>query len=423
MDHPHTYLGDSGANAVPLYMSRDERMAHAALLGATGAGKSNLLRHLALQDIERGDGILYLDPHGDDAEALLDCIPAWRHNHVCYFNAGDLEYPIAFNVLADTHPDDRARAADALVSALRDIWFESWGPRMETILRHSALALLEVPKGSIAMIPRLLTDDTFRRAIVPRLSNTLTRAFFERRFEEWRDAYRDEAIEPVLNKIDSILSFPSLLYSLGQDRSTLHLERAMQHGRIVIANLGRGVIGDTGAGLLGALLLARARTAAMTRAAMPVHERRDFHILIDEAQTIATNSLPSALAELRKYSVSVVFATQILAGLSERTRAALLGTVSATVAFRLGPDDATVIAPKYDGLHRTFNVNALNQLARGEAFAKIGADDVRRLICPPPSPGRGSAETVRKQSRRHYGRPREDVHEYIERQLNGPSTT
>lgn len=420
----HTHLGfsDSGYGPVPLYLTRAERMTHSALIGGSGVGKSTLLRSIAAQDITRGDGLLYIDPHGDDAEALLDCVPAWRHNHVCYFSLADLNWPIAFNVLGDTHPDDRARTADALVSALRDIWFESWGPRMETILRHSALALLEVPNASIALIPRLLTDDAFRLALVPRLTNTLTRSFFERRFEEWRDAYRGEVIEPVLNKIDAVLSFPALLNSLGQHRSTLHIEHAMQHGRIVIVNLARGIVGDTGASLMGALLLARARTAAMARGAISPHERRDFHILIDEAQTMASNSLASALAELRKFSVSVCFATQMLSGLNDRTRAALLGAISTTVAFRLGPDDAETIAPRFDGLHQHFNVSALHDLSRGEAFIRVGDNSVRRVVSSPPPLGLGAADTVRRQSRRHYGRPCVEVRKYIDRVLGGDLT-
>ena len=416
----HTYLGEfhDGRLPVPLYLERERRMEHLAVIGGSGVGKSTLLRAIAAADMARGDGLLYIDPHGDDAEALLDCVPAWRHNHVCYLTLSDLGHPIAINVLQDTHPDDRARVADALVSALRDIWFESgWGPRMENVLRHSALALLEVPKASIALIPRLLTDDTFRLAVVPRLTNSRTRSFFADRFEEWRDAYRAEVIEPVLNKLDSVLSFPAIFNSLAQARSTLHLEQTMSRGRIVICNLARGSTGETGSSLMGAILLARARTAAMARAADKPDERRDFHIIIDEAQTIATNSLPAALAELRKFAVSVTFATQILSGLSDRTRAALLGTVATTVAFRLGPDDAETLGPKFNSLHRTFNINALTELGRGEAFVKIAGDDVQRVFSPAPPVGLGSAAIVRQQSMRHYGRPRAEVEEHIERRL------
>lgn len=211
-----TYLGSiqSGYGAVPIGISDEQRLQHLALLGSTGVGKSTLMRRIAAADIARGASILYVDPHGDDAEALLDYVPAWRHNHVCYLNLGDLSAPVALNILEDTHPGDRAATADALVSALRDIWFESWGPRMEIILRHSALALLEYPNASVVLIPRLLTDDAFRGSVVARVSNPLTRGFFEQRFDEWKTAYRGEAVEPVLNKLDAVLSFPSILNSL-----------------------------------------------------------------------------------------------------------------------------------------------------------------------------------------------------------------
>jgi hypothetical protein len=329
----------------------------------------------------------------------------------------DLEWPVAFNALEVRHADDRARVADTLVSALRDIWCESWGPRMETILRHAALALLEIPHATLPLIGRLLTDDAFRLKVVAQVSNPLTRQFFTNRFEEWREAYRAEAIEPVLNKLDAIFSFPAVLHTLGQHQRMLSLEDAMQGRRVILVNLARGILGDTGASLMGALLIAGVRAAAMARARLAPEERADFHVLVDEIQTMATNSVPAALAELRKFRVSLTFTTQMLASLSERTRAALLGTCGTVVAFRMGPEDATTIAPKFDQLHRGFNASLLNELPRGETIVKIGEQDVRRVSCAAPPPGFGSADIVRGQARRHYARPRHEVERYLARLL------
>jgi len=336
--------------------------------------------------------------------------------HVCLMDLADLDWVVGMNVLEAAHPDDHARVADAFVSALRDISHESWGPRMESILRHAAVALLEVPQTTIALIPRLLTDDTFRRNVVTHVTNPLTRHFFLDRYEEWRVAFRGEAIEP-----DAALSFPAILHSVGSHRRTLKLEDAMQGRRIVLVNLAKGLLGESGASVMGALLIARARTAAMTRARLSPEERVDFHVLVDEVQNFATNSIPSALAELRKFRVSLTFSTQILSGLSERTRSAMLGTTGTLVAFRTGPEDAQVIAPKFDELHRMFNAAALNELARGEAMIKMGAQDVRRVQTPPPSGGLGSAEVVKRQARRHYARRRTDVEPCIHKKLRKQS--
>ncbi len=417
MDTSHTYIGTTGAYQRNLYLSRLQRFEHVAVLGATGVGKSTFLRQIAEQDIARGDGVLYIDPHGEDAEALIDRIPSWRHNHVAYLNLGDLDHAIGLNVLEDVHPDDRARAADALVAGLRDIWASSWGARMETIFRHTALALIEAPRTSLVLLPRFLTDDEFRASILHHVRDPLTRSFFGQRFEAWRDAYRTEAIEPLLNKVDAFLSFGAVRNVLGQATSTLHFEHAMREGRIVICNLAKGIVGDTGAHLIGALLIARARTAAMARARQHPEDRRDFHILVDEAQNFATESIPSVLAETRKYRVSFTLATQFLAALPETARAALLGTVGTLAAFRVGPDDGRVLAPRFDRLHQEFNEAVFQELDRGEAFIRVAGDDLNRLCVPAPSRGLGSASSVRGQSRRHYGCARSVIEKNINRVL------
>ena len=421
MNDAHTYLGtaETGYGPVPIRLTRDERFQHLGVLGASGQGKSHLLSAIAVQDLARGDGILYLDFHGDEIEFLLDRIPPHRWNQVCLVDLSQLEWVVAINVLEASHMDDHARVADALVVGLRDIWAESWGPRMETILRHAALALLEVPGATLAHFSRLLTDDAFRASVTARVSKPLTRSFFSDRFEEWRSAYRGEAIEPVLNKLD-VLTFPALLHTLGQHRRTLSLEDAMQGRRIILVNLAKG-LGETGASLMGALLLAKVRTAAMARARLKPEERVDFHVLLDEAQNAATNSLPAALGELRKFSCSLTFTTQILSGLSERTRAALLGAIGTVATFRTGPEDGAAIAPKFDDLHRTFNAGLLNELSRGEMMVRVGANDVRRVRTPPPAPGFGTAEIVRQQARRHYARPRAEVERRVHKTLNHPS--
>lgn len=423
MNDAHTYLGTTQTGYGPdaIYLSQTERFEHGILIGASGTGKSSLLRAIAAADVARGDGLLYLDPHGDDLELLLDLIPPWRANDVCLVDLSDLAWPVAINALEVGHPDDRARIADTLVAGLRDIWQDAWGPRLELLLRHSALALLEVPRSTIAQIAPLLTNDAFRQKVIVRVSNPLTRNFFTDRFDEWRSSFKGEAIEPVLTRLDSVLSFPAILNSLGQHRRTLSLEDAMRGRRIVLVNLGRGTLGETGANLMGCLLLARARTAAMSRARVAPDERAPFHIIADEFATYGSNSIPAALAELRKFKCSVTGATQLLSTLPERTRAAILGTATTLVGFRCSPEDGEAIAAKFDDVHRTFNAGFFNELGRGEAMVKIGARDVRRVQTPAPQSGFGTKEIVRRQARRHYARPRAEVEPWVHAQLRRQS--
>ena len=409
---PHTFIG-SGERCVGL--SADERRQHIGIFGATGVGKSTLLRQIAAQDIARGDGFLLIDPHGSLAEDVLRHVPAWRHNHVAYLHPGDLEYPIALNILEDVHPDERAAAVDAVVTAMRAIWRDSWGARLEIILRHAATALIETPNASLALLPRLLTDDDYRKRIVSHIESPLTRSFFDRRFEAWREAYRNEAVDPVLNKVEAFLSFPAIRNIIGQARSTLHFVHAMNRGRIVIANLSKGVLGESAAHLIGALLIARVQTAGMARNANA--GARDFHIMIDEAQNFGTDAIATLLSEARKFGISLTIATQYLAGLTDATRASLLGNVGTLVVYRVGSDDAAALAPEFHRLHTDFNAQALRELSRGEAVVRSPSQDTRRLMIDQVPVPQGQPHRIKHQSRRHYGVPRALVEDRINRAL------
>lgn len=405
---PHTHIGTTAAGA-DVWLSRDERLEHLAIIGATGTGKSTLMEHLVAQDMARGDGVLLLDPNGPLAEAALQFVPPHRRNHVCYLNVPDLDWPVGMNVLDDVHPDRRAVVVDGLVSAMRSIWIESWGPRMEQILRHSARALIEVPNASIVLLPRLLTDDAYRRRIVARVSDPFTRAFLEERFEAWRNDYREVAIDPVLNKLESFLAFPHTRNILGQGRSTLSLEQAMSHGRIVIVNLAKSEIGETAAYLMGAFLIAQVLSKLSLGLA------QDFHLHIDEAHNFGSLSL--LLREARKFRVSVTAATQFLEGLDRDTRAALRGTARTHAYFRLGDDDAGLVAPGLDREFQAYNRHRLIHLGRGLAVVQRPGQDAAEIQVPGPLRGVGNSEAVIRQSRLHYGAGRDLVEDRILRVL------
>ncbi len=412
----HTHIGET-AHGKPVALARDERLRHMAIFGSTGVGKTTFLLNIVAQDIARGDGLLVIDPHGDFAERSLSLVPPSRNNQVCYFNLTDSAFPVGFNVLEDPGPDQRAVVADGIVSGMRAIWTDMWGPRLEQILRHSAVALIETPNASLALLPRLLTDTDFRTRIVSRVTAPLTRAFFERQFNSWGDHYREEAIAPVLNKIDAFLFSPAILNVIGQARSTLHFEHAMAHQRVVIANLARGIIGETPSNLMGALLLARVQAAGMARAALPLEVRTPFHIVIDEVQLFGTEVIAQILSEARKYGLSLTMATQFMAGLSEKTRAAVMGNVAVLIVFRVGHDDAIVLAPEFDRAHQMFNPYALRQLRRGEAMVRVSSTEGELVEMRPDPLPCGCAERVKQQSRIHYGLHRKEVEERLNRLL------
>jgi hypothetical protein len=268
----------------------------------------------------------------------------------------------------------------------------------------------------LVLLPRLLTDDGYRAQVVSRLANHDTRTFFGTRFASWRDNFRDEAIDPVLNKVEPFLAFPSIKNILGQNRTRLNLSYAMQHRRIVIVNLAMGTVGETAARLMGALVLGHVRAAAMARAAIPVAERHPFHLIADEVHAFGPASIARLLQETRQFRLSITMATQFLDALTDSTRAALLGNAKTLIAFRCAPGDARTLAQNFNRLHQDFNETALLELDDGEAMVAAAGREAVRVSVPPPAPINPS-DTVKKQSRRHYGRSRASVEAYIARQL------
>ena len=223
-------IGYGGNTATPFGIRRADRRRHLYALGKTGTGKSTLLERLILQDIAAGEGVALLDPHGDLAEHLLDHIPRWRTDHVCYFNPADLAHPVGFNILANHPPDRRHLAVSGVVSAFKGIWRDSWGPRLEYILANAVAALAELPGATLLLIPRLLTDDAYRSRMAAKIGDPVVRRFWAEEFEAYDKRLRAEATAPVLNKVGQLFMSPMVRNIFGQSHSafdpSFHHEQA-----------------------------------------------------------------------------------------------------------------------------------------------------------------------------------------------------
>ena len=417
----HTLLGTTHDGSQDIALSLEERLRHMALFGMTGVGKTTLLQHIIAQDIARGDGLLFLDPNGDAAEHVLGLVPRSRSNHVCYLNLADLEFPVGMNVVADVEPDGRDVLASSMVSTFKHIWPDELSSRAENILLHTVTALIEARDGTLIQIRRFLTDADYRLPITERLQSPISRSFFQHEFETWDAEFRERCLSPILSKVDLFAASTALRNVLGQTSGTLDLGYAMANGRIVIVNTSKGLVGDKPAFLMGGLLLARVKAAGMARARLPAAERRPFHVIIDEAHSYATDAIVSLLQEARKYGLSVVLATQFLKALSPATQAAIRGSLGTLVIFKVGVDDAELFAPEFNRLHQDFNPTALYDLQRGQAMARL-PDWSGHVRVPPSGDPRHDPEIIRKQSRRHYAKPRARVEPRILANLVPPAS-
>jgi len=333
----------------------DDRRRHVYIVGKTGMGKTVLLENMAIQDIKDGKGVCIVDPHGEAAEKILDFIPADRINDVIYFNPADLNYPIPFNVMEKVDPEYRHLVASGLMEVFKKIWPDVWSARMEYILSNSILALLEDPNSTLLGVNRMLADPEYRKQIVAKVKDPMVKSFWDNEFARYTQRYEVEATAAIQNKIGQLISNPLIRNIIGQVKSRLNMREMMDDGKILIANLSKGKIGEENSRLLGALLVTKLQLAAMSRVNIPEKQRKDFFLYVDEFQNFATEAFANILSEARKYRLSLVLANQYMAQLEEMTalgrstkvRDAVFGNVGTFIVFRVGAEDAEYLEKEF----------------------------------------------------------------------------
>lgn len=398
-------------------MPRSDRGRHLYIIGQTGVGKSGMLELLTISDINSPYGFAVIDPHGDYALSVLKRIPPNRIHDVIYFNPADVDFPIAFNPMEVTDPKLRTHTASELIGVLKRM-FESWGPRLEYILRYSLLALLEYPNATMLDITRILTDKKFRAEVIDHVTDPVVRNFWTVEFASWNDKFAAEAVAPVLNKIGAFTANPVVRNIIGQPKSSFNIRQIMDERKILIVNLSRGLVGEDNAALLGALLVTKVQLGAMSRADIPADQRVPFYLYVDEFQNFATDSFATILSEARKYALNLTVANQYVAQMTQEVRDAVFGNVGSMIAFRMGADDARSMQryfePKfeeYDLVHmhnRHFVINMTIGGEKSPAFSAISLD-------LPPSEG-DQTESIIQASRHTYALDRRSVEQYIEEQ-------
>lgn len=401
----------------PFGIYPDDRRRHVYLIGKTGVGKTTLIQNMLLQDVQSGKGVALVDPHGDVAEGLLDSIPPERINDVIYFNPADVDYPIAFNVLEAIDPRYKYLVASGLVSSLKKIWADSWGPRLEYILRNTILALLDYPSSTMLGIMRMLSDKAYRKKVVDSISDPVVKSFWVNEFANYNERFRSEAISPIQNKVGQFLSSAIVRNVVAQPKSSFDMKDVMDNGKILIINVSKGRIGEDNSALLGAMLITKIQLAAMDRASVPEEERRDFYLYVDEFQNFATESFATILSEARKYRLNLTIAHQYITQMEEEVRDAVFGNVGTMIAFRVGAFDAEYLEKEF---MPEFTETDLVNLDKYNAYIKLMINGVTSKpfsmqTIPPTAKLHGLGEKVVKVSRERYGNSREQVEEKIAR--------
>ncbi len=400
-----------------------DRTRHVYVIGKTGMGKSTLLENMAVQDIQNGNGLAFLDPHGGSAEKLLDYIPKERINDVVYFAPFDMDHPVSFNVMEDVGYDKRHLVVSGLMSAFEKIWEDAWSARMAYILQNTLFALLEFPNSTLLDINRMLVDKPFRQKVVDNITDPSIKSFWVDEFAKYTDRYTQEATPAIQNKVGQFVSNPVIRNIVGQPKSSFDIRKIMDEKKILIMNLSKGRIGELNTNLLGSMLVTKIYLSAMSRADLPAPElakKPNFYLFVDEFQSFANKSFADILSEARKYKLNLTIAHQYVEQMEEEVRSAVFGNVGTMIVFRVGSFDAEIFekefAPQFMGediVNLGFAQVYLRLMIDG-----IGSKPFSAITTPPISlPAISSRDEVIAASRKNYGVPRQEVEDNIRKHL------
>lgn len=332
----------------PFGIKRIDRRSHIWLLGKTGTGKSTMLENLMLDDVKNGYGFALLDPHGDLVAKVKSQIPWSRQDDLIDFDVPDKKQSFGFNPLSGVPLKYRPLAASGMIQVFKHLWKDSWGARVEHILRNAILTMLDYPNATLPDLLKLLADKDFRKIVLPHITNKQVKRFWSDEFENYSFRFKSFAVAPIQNKVGAFLSHPLIRTILTEPKQTISFRKVIDDGKILLVNLSKGRLGEDMANLLGSLIISRFDLAALSRSNIPEDERNDYTLYLDEFHSFTTHSLALMLSELRKYSMSLVLSNQYINyQLMPEITAALFGNAGTIISFRIGAKDAEAISKEF----------------------------------------------------------------------------
>ncbi len=416
-----TYIGkvDYRNKELTFGIKERDRTRHTYIIGKTGMGKSTLLENLAIQDINNGEGVCILDPHGSMAEKLLDHIPESRIKDVVYFAPFDGDHPIGLNVLEKVDADKRYLVANGVMAAFKKLFKDQFSSRMEYILNNIILALLENDGQSLLGVNRMLIDKEYRKFIVSNVTDPTVKDFWEKEYANYTDKFAAEAAPAIQNKVGQFVANPLIRNIIGQKKTSFDIRTLMDEKKILIVNLSKGKVGEGNANLIGSLLVTKIYLAAMSRADAGPYELEKlppFYFYVDEFQNFANESFASILSEARKYNLALTVAHQYVEQMEDEVKAAVFGNVGTMIVFRVGATDAEIFEKEFAP---TFIMDDIVNLSAHQIYLRLMIDGVgsspfsARTLDPIQQPASSFAQAIIAHSRSTYGRTRFSVEEEV----------
>lgn len=394
----------------------EDRRKHLYIIGKTGVGKSKLIELLALADIRQNRGCVIMDPHGDLSEEIIRYIPRSRLYDVVYFNPADVNFPMSFNPMEGVGGFEfKQNVVAGFIAIFKKLFSFTWNQRLEHVLRYTTLALLDVSGSTVLGITKMLSETPYRQQVIAQIQDPLVKKFWTTEFSSWNEQFAGEAITPIINKMGQFVANPIVRNIVGQSKSTIKLDEIINNEKILIANFSIGKLGEENSALLGAMFVTKLWQAAVARAALPEHERKDTYLYIDEFQNFATDAFANILSEARKYRLNLTIAHQYMDQLPEEVRSTIFGNVGSIASFRIGGEDASILEKEFKPI---FSAEDFMNLDMRHFFIKMTIDGQTTMpfsgyTLDFPKPDEDLASDVVKISRQRCARPKSEVEKEI----------
>jgi hypothetical protein len=373
-----TYLGKSvyRGDEREIYMNLNDRRRHTYIIGKTGTGKSEFLKDMALQDIKNGNGVAVIDPHGDLVEDLLQLMPAERAEDVIYFNPSDLERPMGMNIMEADSEEQMHFVASSIIGLMYKLYDPHRtgivGPRFEHAIRNAMLTIMSKPGGTFIELVRVLTDPEFVKEYLPYVKDGMVKRYWTDQIANTSDFHKSEVLDYIVSKFGRFVTNKTMRNIIGQPDSAFDFREAMDSKKIILCNLSKGILGEEDAKFLGLILVPKILTAAMSRQNVPMEQRPDFFLYVDEFQNFATEDFAAILSEARKYRLNLIVANQFIGQIDEEIKNAVFGNVGTMISFRVGVTDANFMQHEFAP---TFTETDLANVEKYHAYVKTIVDN------------------------------------------------
>lgn len=406
-------------------MERDDRRRHLYIIGQTGTGKSSLISNLILQDIKNGEGVGLLDPHGDLVEDILGKIPKERIDDVVLFDPSNLKRTLGLNFLEydPNYPEQKTFIVNEMINILTKLYDlrQTGGPMFEQYTRNALLLLMDDPSQGYTLmeIPRVLSDKEFRHKLLKKCRNIVVSEFWEKEAEKaGGEASLANMVPYITSKFNIFIANDYMRPIIGQSRTALNFKEIMNNKKILLVNLCKGRLGDLNSSLLGLIIVGKLQIAAFARVDLPMEERKDFYLYMDEFQNFCTESIISILSEARKYRLCLIMSHQFIGQLPEPITKAVFGNVGSIMSFRIGSQDAEFLQKEFEPV---FSSQDLINIDNFNLYVKLLIEG--RTVKPfsivayaPEKSDYEKAKKIKEYTTLKYGRDREIVErEIIER--------